>query len=58
MALSAFLTELATTPAEAERAGVLYAGYEDLIRMKSSAGRDENLADIAKLLAARGEPQG
>lgn len=39
-----------------ERAGVLYAGYEDLVSMKSAAGREEDLTDIAKLRAARGEP--
>ncbi len=38
-----------------ERSGVLYAGYEELISMKSAAGREEDLTDIAKLRAARGE---
>ncbi|MGH2857544.1 MAG: hypothetical protein ACRDMJ_08660 [Solirubrobacteraceae bacterium] len=40
-----------------ERDGVLYAGYAELVSMKSSAGRNEDLADIAKLRAARGEAQ-
>ena len=40
-----------------ESGGVLYAGYEDLIGMKSAAGRDEDLIDIAKLRAARGEDE-
>jgi hypothetical protein len=34
---------------------VLYAGYEALIKMKSATGRDEDLMDIARLRAARGE---
>ena len=38
-----------------ERGGVLYAGYEALIKMKSATGRDEDLMDIARLRAARGE---
>lgn len=38
-----------------ERGGALYAGYEALVRMKSAAGRDEDLMDIARLRAARGE---
>jgi hypothetical protein len=38
-----------------KRGGVLYAGYQELVSMKSAAGRDEDLADIAKLRAARGE---
>jgi hypothetical protein len=36
--------------------GILYAGYEELVSMKSSAGRPEDLMDIARLRAARGEP--
>jgi hypothetical protein len=40
-----------------ELRGVLYAGYTELINMKSAAGRDEDLSDIAKLQAARGEKQ-
>jgi transcriptional regulator with XRE-family HTH domain len=35
--------------------GVLYAGYEELISMKSASARDEDLTDIAKLRAARSE---
>ena len=38
------------------RAGVLYAGYEQLVSMKSAAGREQDLTDIAALRAARGEP--
>jgi hypothetical protein len=38
-----------------ESGGVLYAGYEALISMKSASAREEDLADIAKLRAARGE---
>ena len=38
------------------RAGVLYAGYEHLVSMKSAAGREQDLVDIAALRAARGEP--
>ena len=38
-----------------ESGGVLYAGYDELISMKAAAGRDEDLTDIAKLRAARGE---
>jgi len=39
-----------------ERGGVLYAGYEQLVSMKSAAGREQDLMDIAALRAARGEP--
>jgi hypothetical protein len=39
-----------------ERGGVLYAGYEQLVSMKSAAGREQDLTDIAALRAARGEP--
>lgn len=39
-----------------ERGGVLYAGYEQLVSMKSAAGREQDLIDIAALRAARGEP--
>ena len=35
--------------------GVLYAGYDELISMKSASAREEDLTDIAKLKAARGE---
>ncbi len=35
--------------------GVFYAGFEELVSMKSASARDEDLADIAKLRAARGE---
>jgi hypothetical protein len=35
--------------------GALYAGYDELISMKSASARDEDLTDIAKLKAARGE---
>jgi hypothetical protein len=38
------------------RNGVLYAGYEQLVSMKSAAGREQDLTDIAALRAARGEP--
>ena len=34
--------------------GVLYAGYDELISMKSASGRDEDLRDIGALEAARG----
>lgn len=33
--------------------GALYAGYEELIAMKSASGRDEDLRDIGALEAAR-----
>lgn len=33
--------------------GALYAGYDELISMKSAAGREEDLRDIAALRAAR-----
>lgn len=39
-----------------ERDGVLYAGYDQLVSMKSAAGREQDLTDIAALRAARGEP--
>lgn len=35
--------------------GALYAGYDELISMKSASARDEDLTDIAKLKVARGE---
>lgn len=35
--------------------GVLYAGYDELISMKSASGREEDLRDIAALEAARSE---
>ncbi len=35
--------------------GTLYAGYDELLSMKSAAGRDEDLRDIAALKQARGE---
>ncbi len=35
--------------------GTLYAGYDEVISMKSAAGRDEDLRDIAALKQARGE---
>jgi hypothetical protein len=35
--------------------GALYAGYNELISMKSASARDEDLTDIARLKAARGE---
>jgi hypothetical protein len=38
-----------------ERGGALYAGYEQLVSMKSAAGREQDLTDIAALRAARGE---
>jgi hypothetical protein len=34
--------------------GVLYAGYDEMISMKSASGRDEDLRDIGALEAARG----
>jgi hypothetical protein len=34
--------------------GVLYAGYDELISMKSASGREEDLRDIGALEAARG----
>ena len=37
-----------------EVAGVLYAGYEELIAMKAASGREEDLRDIGALEAARG----
>jgi hypothetical protein len=36
-----------------EVAGTLYAGFDELIRMKAASGRDEDLRDIAALHAAR-----
>jgi hypothetical protein len=39
-----------------EVAGVLYAGYEELISMKAASGREEDLRDIGALEAARREP--
>jgi len=33
--------------------GVLYAGYDELISMKSASGREEDLRDIGALEAAR-----
>ena len=35
--------------------GTLYAGYDEVLSMKSAAGREEDLRDIAALKAARGE---
>lgn len=35
--------------------GTLFAGYEDLISMKSASGRPEDLRDIAAVQAARSE---
>ena len=37
-----------------EVAGVLYAGYEELIAMKAASGREQDLRDIGALEAARG----
>jgi hypothetical protein len=34
--------------------GVLYAGFDELISMKSASGREEDLRDIGALEAARG----
>ena len=34
--------------------GVLYAGYEELIRLKLAAGRPEDVRDVGALQAARG----
>lgn len=34
---------------------VRFCGYEDLLRMKEAAGRDQDLIDIRNLKAARGE---
>jgi len=34
--------------------GILYAGYDELISMKSASARDEDLRDIGALEAARG----
>lgn len=36
-----------------EVAGVLYAGYEELISMKAASGREEDLRDIGALEVAR-----
>lgn len=36
-----------------EVGGVLYAGYEELVSMKTAAGREEDLRDIGALEAAR-----
>jgi hypothetical protein len=33
--------------------GDLYAGYEELISLKTAGGREEDLRDIAALAAAR-----
>ena len=35
--------------------GVKFAGYEDLVAMKRTAGRGEDLQDLARLREARGE---
>jgi hypothetical protein len=35
--------------------GVLYAGYEELIRLKLAAGRPEDVRDVGALQAARGK---
>lgn len=35
--------------------GALYAGYDELLSMKTSAGREEDLRDIGALEAARRE---
>ncbi|HVP03901.1 MAG TPA: hypothetical protein VMT10_15135 [Solirubrobacteraceae bacterium] len=35
--------------------GTLYAGYDEVLSMKSAAGREEDLRDIAALKHARGE---
>lgn len=48
--------QLRTTAVDID--GVLYAGYEELISMKSASARDQDLADIAKLRAARGGSSG
>jgi hypothetical protein len=34
---------------------MLHAGYEQLVSVKSAAGREQNLTDLAALPAARGE---
>lgn len=36
--------------------GVLYAGYDALVRMKVASGRDEDLRDVGALEAARRRP--
>ena len=33
--------------------GVRYAGYDDLIRLKTASGRDEDLRDVGALEEAR-----
>ena len=40
-----------------EVAGALYAGYDQLIAMKVSSGREEDLRDIGALEAARRPPE-
>jgi predicted nucleotidyltransferase len=51
--------ELRQEAVEVSMPGVLaplqFAGYESLIAMKSAAGRDQDLIDIAELRRARGE---
>jgi len=52
-------TELSRRSVEVSVPGVpepvWFAGYESLITMKSAAGRDQDLIDIADLRRARGE---
>jgi hypothetical protein len=53
--------ELRESAVEASMPGVSgslqFAGYESLLAMKSAAGRDQDLVDIAELRRARGDEQ-